>query len=190
MSNYSEIQTKVAIKCLFLIKQKKHKMANITLGGTPVTTVGNLPEIGSKAIDFTLTAVDLSQKNLSDFAGKNIVLNIFPSVDTGTCAASVRAFNKKAADLENTVVLCISRDLPFAQSRFCGAEGIEDVSMLSDFASGKFGKDYAIEFADGPFTGLHSRAIVVIDQNGIITHTEQVSEVANEPNYEAALKAL
>ena len=165
-------------------------MANITLGGTPVNTIGNLPETGTKAVDFTLKAVDLSYKSLSDFSGKNIFLNIFPSVDTGTCATSVREFNKKAADLENTVVLCISRDLPFAQARFCGAEGIENVEMLSDFATGKFGKDYQIEFADGPFKGLHSRAIVIIDKKGNITHTEQVLEVADEPNYEAALKAI
>ncbi|PQJ78545.1 thiol peroxidase [Polaribacter porphyrae] len=165
-------------------------MAAITLGGTPVTTVGNLPEIGTKATDFTLTSLDLSHKSLSDFSGKNIILNIFPSVDTGTCATSVREFNKKATELEDTVVLCISRDLPFAQSRFCGAEGIENVEMLSDFATGKFGKDYQVEFADGPFKGLHSRAIVVIDKNGTITHTEQVAEVADEPNYEAALKAI
>ena len=165
-------------------------MASITLGGTPVTTVGNLPEIGSKAPNFSLTAVDLSTKTLSDFSGKNIVLNIFPSVDTGTCATSVRKFNEKAAALTNTVVLCISRDLPFAQKRFCGAEGIENVEMLSDFENGAFGKEYQLEFADGPFKGLHSRAIVVIDENGNITHTEQVQEVADEPNYEAALKVI
>ncbi|MGB0891604.1 MAG: thiol peroxidase, partial [Flavobacteriaceae bacterium] len=120
-------------------------MATITLQGNPIQTVGNLPEIGQKAPDFTLAAVDLSRKSLSDFAGKNIILNIFPSVDTGTCATSVRNFNKEAANLENTVVLCISRDLPFAQARFCGAEGIENVIMLSDFATGKFGKDYELE---------------------------------------------
>ena len=165
-------------------------MAKITLGGTPVNTVGNLPETGSKSPDFTLTAVDLSTKSLSDFSGKNIVLNIFPSVDTGTCATSVREFNKKAADLDNTTVICISRDLPFAQARFCGAEGIENVVMLSDFEMGKFGKDYQLEFADGPFKGLHSRAIVVIGTDGNIKHTEQVQEVADEPNYEAALKAI
>lgn len=165
-------------------------MASITLGGTPVNTTGNLPEIGSKAPDFSLTAVDLSTKTLTDFEGKNVVLNIFPSVDTGTCATSVRTFNKKASKLENTVVLCISRDLPFAQQRFCGAEGIENVVMLSDFGTGKFGKDYNLEFADGPFAGLHSRAIVVLDGEGTIKHTEQVQEVANEPNYEAALNAL
>lgn len=165
-------------------------MANITLGGTPVTTTGNLPEVGNKAPEFSLTAVDLSTKSLSDYKGKNVILNIFPSVDTGTCATSVRTFNKKAASIDNTVVLCVSRDLPFAQSRFCGAEGIENVEMLSDFNTGKFGKDYEVEFADGPFKGLHSRAIVVIDTNGNITHTEQVQEVADEPNYEAALKAI
>lgn len=165
-------------------------MAKITLGGTPVKTVGNLPNIGSKATDFSLRTVDLATKTLEDYAGKNVVLNIFPSVDTGTCATSVRKFNEKAAALENTVVLCISRDLPFAQKRFCGAEGIENVEMLSDFETGKFGKDYEVEFADGPFKGLHSRAIVVINTNGNITHTEQVQEVADEPNYEAALKAI
>lgn len=165
-------------------------MANITLGGTPVTTTGNLPETGTKAPDFSLTAVDLSTKSLSDYAGKNVILNIFPSVDTGTCATSVRTFNKKAASIDNTVVLCVSRDLPFAQSRFCGAEGIENVEMLSDFNTGKFGKDYQLEFADGPFTGLHSRAIVVLDTEGNIKHTEQVQEVADEPNYEAALNAI
>lgn len=165
-------------------------MADITLGGTPVKTLGTLPNVGSKAIDFSLTAVDLSTKSLADYYGKNVVLNIFPSVDTGTCAASVRAFNKKAADLDNTVVICVSRDLPFAQSRFCGAEDIENVEMLSDFNTGKFGKDYNLEFADGPFTGLHSRAIVVIDTNGVIKYTQQVQEVADEPDYEAALKAI
>lgn len=117
-------------------------------------------------------------------------MNIFPSVDTGTCAASVRNFNKAASSLDNTKVLCISKDLPFAQNRFCGAEGIENVEMLSDFATGDFGKTYQVTFADGPFAELHSRAVVVINEEGIITHTEQVAEVANEPNYEAALKAL
>ncbi|NVJ87900.1 MAG: thiol peroxidase [Flavobacteriaceae bacterium] len=165
-------------------------MADITLGGTPVKTLGTLPNVGSKANDFSLTAVDLSTKSLADYYGKNVVLNIFPSVDTGTCAASVRAFNKKAADLDNTVVICVSRDLPFAQSRFCGAEDIENVEILSDFNTGKFGKDYNLEFADGPFTGLHSRAIVVIDTNGVIKYTQQVQEVADEPDYEAALKAI
>lgn len=165
-------------------------MATITLQGNPIQTVGNLPEIGQKAPDFTLAAVDLSRKSLSDFAGKNIILNIFPSVDTGTCATSVRNFNKEAANLENTVVLCISRDLPFAQARFCGAEGIENIIMLSDFATGEFGENYGLEVANSPMAGLHSRCIVVIDTEGTVTYTQQVAEVVDEPNYESALKAL
>lgn len=165
-------------------------MADITLKGNAINTVGNLPKIGEKAVDFALTAVDLSQKSLTDFDGKKIILNIFPSVDTGTCATSVREFNKKASDLENTVVLCISRDLPFAQARFCGAEGIDNVVMLSDFATGKFGKDYQLEITNGPLANLHSRAIVIIDENGNVAYTEQVSEIVDEPNYEEALKAI
>lgn len=165
-------------------------MANITLGGNPITTIGSLPKTGEKAPGFNLTAVDLSHKSLVDYAGKNIVLNIFPSIDTGTCATSVREFNKKAASLENTVVVCISRDLPFAQARFCGAEGIENVVMLSDFAMGSFGKQYQLEITNGPLANLHSRAIVVINTEGTVVYTEQVSEIAEEPNYDAALKAL
>ncbi|NCT08993.1 MAG: thiol peroxidase [Flavobacteriia bacterium] len=165
-------------------------MAKITLKGNEINTIGNLPTIGTKAPNFKLTALDLSHKNLADFAGKNIILNIFPSIDTGTCAASVRAFNKKAAELENSVVICISKDLPFAQSRFCGAEGIENVVLLSDFATGDFGKNYGLEIANGPLAHLHSRAIVIIDENGIVTYTEQVSEIVNEPNYDAALKSI
>ena len=127
---------------------------------------------------------------LSDYSGKKVILNIFPSVDTGTCAMSVRQFNEKASQLENTTVLCISKDLPFAQARFCGAEGIENVEMLSDFADGNFGKSYELDIQNGPLAHLHSRAIVVIDEKGIITHTEQVSEIVDEPNYAAALEAL
>ena len=165
-------------------------MAKITLGGTPVETIGNLPEVGSQAPDFTLTASDLSVQKLSDFKGQKVVLNIFPSVDTGTCATSVRSFNKEAAEFKNTKVLCISRDLPFAQARFCGAEGIDNVVMLSDFKTGQFGKDYGLEFASGPFEGLDSRCVVVLDENGVVTYTEQVQEVADEPNYKAALEVL
>lgn len=165
-------------------------MASITLKGNPIETVGNLPEIGTKASDFSLVTTDLSHKSLADFKGSKLVLNIFPSVDTGTCATSVRNFNKKATELDNTKVLCISRDLPFAQGRFCGAEGIENVVMLSDFATGNFGKEYGLEITTGPLAGLHSRCIVVLDENGTITHTEQVTETADEPNYEAALNAL
>jgi thiol peroxidase len=165
-------------------------MAKITLGGNPIETIGNLPKTGTKAPDFSLTTVELGQKSLSDFAGKKVILNIFPSIDTGTCATSVRAFNKTASDLENTIVACVSRDLPFAQARFCGAEGIENLVMLSDFATGSFGKDYELEITNGPLANLHSRAIVIIDENGNVTYTEQVSEIADEPNYEAALKAI
>ena len=164
-------------------------MATITLKGNKINTLGNLPKVGDKAANFNLTSVDLSHKTLSDFTGKKLILNIFPSIDTGTCAASVREFNKKAASLNNTVVLCISRDLPFAQARFCGAEGIENVVMLSDFATGSFGKNYNAEITDGPLAHLHSRAIVIIDEKGIVSYTEQVPEIVDEPNYENALKA-
>ena len=165
-------------------------MATITLKGDPIKTIGNLPKVGDKALNFTLTAEDLSHKSLADFANQKLVLNIFPSIDTGTCATSVRKFNKKAGSLENTKVLCISRDLPFAQARFCGAEGIENVVMLSDFATGKFGKDYQLEITDGPLANLHSRVIIVIDENGNIAYTEQVPEIVDEPNYEAALQSI
>jgi len=165
-------------------------MASITLGGNPVHTSGELPAVGSQLADFKLVQNDLSLASLSNFAGKKLVLNIFPSVDTGTCATSVRTFNASASNLENTTVLCISRDLPFAQKRFCGAEGLENVVNLSDFQTGAFGKANGLEIVDGPLAGLHSRAIIVIDENGKVLHTEQVAEIANEPNYEAALAAL
>ncbi len=165
-------------------------MASITLGGNPVHTNGELPAVGSKAIDFSLVKTDLGTATLADFAGSKVVLNIFPSVDTGTCAASVRKFNEKASALANTKVLCISRDLPFAQKRFCGAEGLDNVINLSDFIDGSFGKNYGLEILDGPLAGLHSRVVIVLDENGIILHTEQVKEIANEPNYEAALAVL
>jgi thiol peroxidase len=165
-------------------------MASITLGGNPIHTSGNLPAVGSQLADFKLVQNDLSVASLSSFAGKKLVLNIFPSIDTGTCATSVRKFNATASTLENTTVLCISRDLPFAQKRFCGAEGLENVVNLSDFQAGDFGKTNGLEIVDGPLAGLHSRAIIVVDANGTITHTEQVAEIANEPNYDAALAAL
>jgi thiol peroxidase len=165
-------------------------MASITLKGNPINTSGKLPTVGSKISDFKLVKNDLSVATLADFAGKKLVLNIFPSIDTGTCAASVRKFNESASKLENTNVLCISRDLPFAQNRFCGAEGLENVVNLSDFQEGSFGKTNGLEIVDGPLAGLHSRAIIVVDENGTITHTEQVGEIVDEPNYEAALAAL
>jgi len=165
-------------------------MAKVTLKGNEINTSGILPEIGTKAKGFKLTATDLSTKSLSDFEGSKLVLNIFPSIDTGTCAQSVRQFNKEATSLENTKVLCISRDLPFAQARFCGAEGIDNVVMLSDYKDGSFGKTYQLNFIDGPLEGLHSRCVIVLDENHNITYTEQVSETTEEPNYNAALNSL
>jgi thiol peroxidase len=165
-------------------------MSSITLGGNPINTSGELPKTGSQLADFKLVKTDLSIANLADYAGKKVVFNIFPSIDTGTCAASVRKFNETAANLTNTVVLCVSRDLPFAQKRFCGAEGIENVENLSDFKDGSFGKTNGLEITDGVLAGLHSRAVIVIDEKGTILHTEQVNEIADEPNYEAALAVL
>src|SRR5690606_16123991 len=165
-------------------------MATVTLKGNPIHTSGELPKVGSKAPDFKLTATDLSTKTLNDFKGQNVVLNIFPSVDTGTCAQSVRQFNKEAAALNNTKVVCVSRDLPFAFSRFCGAEGLENVVSLSDFKDGNFGKTYGLDFVDGPLEALHSRCVVVVNKDGIVTHAEQVGEIVDEPNYQAALDAL
>ena len=165
-------------------------MSSITLGGNPINTSGELPKTGSQLADFKLVKTDLSIATLADYAGKKVVFNIFPSIDTGTCAASVRKFNATAANLNNTVVLCISRDLPFAQKRFCGAEGIENVENLSDFKDGSFGKTNGLEITDGVLAGLHSRAVIVIDEKGTILHTEQVNEIADEPNYEAALAVL
>ena len=165
-------------------------MATVTLKGTEIHTLGNLPATGQKAPDFELTKNDLSTVKLSDYQGSRVVLNIFPSVDTGTCAQSVRQFNEEAAELDNTIVLCVSKDLPFAQARFCGAEGIKNVEMLSDFRDGNFGKAYNLSFSDGPLAPLHSRAVVVLDEAGKVLYTEQVPEIVDEPNYKAALKAL
>lgn len=165
-------------------------MAKITLKGNPIHTIGELPAIFSKAIDFTLLKNDLSHATLEDFKGQKLVLNIFPSLDTGTCAASVRRFNKEAAGLKNTTVLCISRDLPFAQARFCGAEGIENVITLSDFDTGQFGKDYGLEIIDGPLKGLHSRVVIVLDETHTVVFTQQVADIVDEPDYEKALTVL
>lgn len=165
-------------------------MAAITLGGNAINTSGELPKVGTKAPEFQLVKNDLSIASLADFAGSKLVLNIFPSIDTGTCATSVRTFNAKASALENTKVLCISRDLPFAQKRFCGAEGLENVINLSDFKTGSFGKDYGLEITDSVLAGLHSRVIIVLDEKGTVKYTEQVPEIADEPNYELALASL
>ncbi len=165
-------------------------MAQITLHGNPVNTVGELPKTGEKAKDFTLVKGDLSRVSLNDYKGKKLVLNIFPSLDTSTCAASVRYFNQAAASLKDTTVLCISRDLPFAQERFCGAEGIKNVVTLSDFVSGEFGKNYGLEMADGPLAGLHSRVVIILDEKGTVVYTQQVPEIVDEPDYEKVLNAL
>lgn len=165
-------------------------MGNVLLKGQPTTTSGSIPKVGDKAKDFSLVKTDLSKASLADFAGSRLVLNIFPSIDTGTCAASVRQFNKLAADLSNTKVLCIARDLPFAMKRFCGAEGIENVISLSDFATGQFGKDYGLEITSGPLSNLHSRVVIVVDEDGIVKHAEQVADIVNEPDYQAALDSL
>ncbi|MBN2614548.1 MAG: thiol peroxidase [Bacteroidales bacterium] len=165
-------------------------MAEITLKGNKIHTLGSLPAKGEEAPDFTLVKNDLSEAKLSDYKGKKVVLNIFPSLDTATCAASVRRFNTEASNLENTVVLCISKDLPFAQARFCGAEGLDNVITLSDFRTGEFGKKYQVELTDGPLAGLESRAVVIVDENGKVIYTQQVPEIVDEPDYESALTAL
>jgi thioredoxin-dependent peroxiredoxin len=165
-------------------------MASVALGGNPLHTNGDLPTAGTTAHDFKLVKTDLGIATLEDFSGKRLILNIFPSIDTSTCATSVRQFNQLASSLENTKVLCISRDLPFAQKRFCGAEGLDNVLTLSDFNTGDFGKDYGLELVDGPMKGLHARAVVVLDENHNVTHVELVPDIKDEPNYEAALAAL
>ncbi len=165
-------------------------MAKITLGGNEISTLGSLPSIGSTAPDFVLTKNDLSDVKLSDYKGKKIILNIFPSVDTGACAASARHFNQDVVELDNTIVLCISRDLPFAQSRFCAAEGLDRVEMLSEFKDYNFSDTYQLRISSGPLKGLHSRVIIVIDEQGTVKYTEQVKEIRDEPNYNAALEAI
>jgi thiol peroxidase len=164
-------------------------MAKVTLGGNPINTIGELPAVGSKAPDFSLTKTDLSDVALKDFAGKKVILNIFPSLDTAVCAASVRKFNAEANNLENTAVLCVSADLPFAQSRFCGAEGLDRVIPLSAMRGRIFGKTYGVLLVDGPLAGVFARAIVVLDENGTVTYTQLVPEIKEEPNYEEALAA-
>ena len=164
-------------------------MAQVNLQGKPVEVAGEFPQTGQTAPDFRLTAGDLSEKTSADFAGRRKILNIFPSIDTGVCAQSVRTFNEKAAGLENTVVLCISADLPFAQKRFCGAEGIDRVEMLSTFRS-TFAQDYGVALASGALAGLTARAVLVLDENDRVLHGELVGEIAREPDYAAALAVL
>lgn len=165
-------------------------MAQITLKGNPINTIGTLPAIGSQAPDFKLTKTDLSDVSLADFAGKRIILNISPSVDTGICADSVRRFNVAADKLNNTVILYVSLDLPFAHARFCEAEGIKSVISVCGLRTRSFGKDYGVLITDGPMEGLFSRAVVILDENGKVIYTEQVPEIVQEPNYEAALDVL
>ena len=165
-------------------------MATITLKGTTIHTLGELPVVGDSAPDVELVKNDLSRVKVSDFLGSKVVLNIFPSIDTGTCAMSVRTFNKRVTDFKNTKVLCISRDLPFAQARFCGAEGINNAITLSDFGTHDFGKKYKLEIIDGPMTGLLSRVVIVLNEKGKVVYKEQVSEIVNEPDYQSALNAL
>lgn len=164
-------------------------MAEITFRGNPIQTVGELPEVGSPAPAFKLTGLDLSDVTLGDFAGNSVVLNIFPSIDTAVCASSVRTFNERAGALEGTKVLNVSADLPFAMGRFCGAEGIESVESASAFRS-DFGDTYGVRIAEGPLAGLMSRAVVIVDGDGVVTYTEQVPEIGQEPDYDAALSAL
>lgn len=165
-------------------------MAQITLRGDAIETIGELPAIGSSPPTFELVNSSLADESLQNFAGKTIVLNIFPSIDTPTCAMSVRRFNQIATDFDNTVVLCISADLPFAQKRFCGAEGLADVIPLSVFRSPDFGRNYGVTIKDGPLRGLLSRAVVIIDASGRVAYTQQVPEIGQEPDYDAALGAL
>lgn len=165
-------------------------MAKVTLGGNPVNTIGELPKVGSEAPDFKIVLGDLSEKKLSDYRGQRVVINIFPSIDTGVCAQSVRTFNKRASEATNTVVLGVSEDLPFALSRFCGAEGIERVVTASLFRCEGFAKGYGVQMVDGPLEGLQARSIVVVDEEGKVLYTELVPEIAQEPNYDAALAAL
>jgi thiol peroxidase len=165
-------------------------MAQTKMGDLVVNTSGNLPSAGAAAPDFVLTNADMKDSTLNDFAGKNVVLNIFPSIETSVCQASTREFNKRVAALPNTVVLCISKDLPMAQKRFCAAEGISNVVMLSDFRGRGFSKAYGIELLDGKFAGLFARAVVVIDKSGKVKYTELVPAIGQEPNYDAAVKAI
>jgi thiol peroxidase len=165
-------------------------MATVTFQGNPINTKGSLPAVNSKAPEFKLVKGDLSEVSLADYKGKRVVLNIFPSIDTGVCAASVRKFNKLAGEMDNTVVLCISEDLPFASSRFCAAEGLANVVTLSAFRSPEFGAAYGVTMTDGPLAGLFARSVVVIDAEGEVLYEELVPEITTEPNYEAVLEVL
>ncbi|MDX9918733.1 MAG: thiol peroxidase [Paludibacter sp.] len=159
-------------------------MGQVTFKGSAVNTNGNLPVVGSQAPDFKLVGAGLNEISLADFKGKRVVLNIFPSIDTGVCAASVRNFNKWASGNDNAVVICVSKDLPFAASRFCGAEGLENVITASDFRYNNFATDYGVLMTDGPLAGLMARSVVAIDENGKVVYNQLVPEIVEEPNYE------
>lgn len=165
-------------------------MAKITFKGSPFNTAGSLPKVGSAAPDFQVVKTDITPMSLSDFKGKKVVLNIFPSLDTAVCAASVRRFNVEASKLNNTAVLCISKDLPFAQKRFCAAEGLDNVIPGSEYRDSNFSDAYGVRIVDGPLEGLFSRAIVIVNEKGMVAYTEQVPEIAQEPDYDKALAAL
>lgn len=165
-------------------------MSTISLGGNPAHTSGELPAVGADAPQFALVKGDLSTLSNSDLTGKKVVLNIFPSIDTATCASSVRKFNAAASGLDNTAVICVSADLPFAQNRFCGAEGLTNVMTASSFRSPEFGADYGVTLTDTKLQGLLARAVVVLDEAGKVVHSELVAEIATEPNYDAAIAAL
>ncbi len=165
-------------------------MAQFKLKGNPFNTSGSLPAVGKPAPAFSVTRTDLSAVSAADFAGKRIVLNIFPSIDTDVCAASVRRFNAEASKLADTVVLCVSMDLPFALKRFCGAEGLNNVVTASDFRDGGFGRAYGVRIADGPLAGLLARSVVVVGKDGKVLHSQLNPETAEEPDYAAVLKAL
>lgn len=165
-------------------------MARITLGGNPVETAGEIPQRGDIAPEFKLSNTKLEDRHLSDYEGKKVILNIFPSIDTNVCATSVRKFNEKASQVNNTVVLNISKDLPFAHKRFCAAEGLENVETLSEFKDQNFSREYHVAMLDGAMAGLMSRCVIAIDENGSVLHAEQVPEIGQEPDYESALKAI
>ena len=165
-------------------------MAKITLKGSPLNTISNIPKVGEVAPSFRLTKKDLSWVDSDTYRRKKVIMNIFPSIDTPVCASSVKKFNEAASKIGNVVILCISMDLPFASNRFCGAEGIENVEMLSSFRGGGFGIDFGVKIVDGPLEGLFARAVVVIDEKGVVRHSELVPEIAQEPDYDKALKVL
>ena len=186
----NEKSTRILQITIFASKTKTQSMATIALQGNPIHTFGTLPEVGSFSPDFLLTKTDLSDVSLSAYQGKKILLNIFPSLDTAVCATSVRKFNAEAEKHQNTVVLCVSKDLPFAHARFCSTEGLSNVIPVSELRNASFGNNFGVVITDGPLAGLFSRAVVVVDEKGKVIYSEQVPDIVQEPNYEAALASL